>query len=147
VVGSVYNGAHKPPYSLPGNATQSGVKSRSSMQGTSGNEIRLEDRKGSELLVFQAEKDHEVVVKHDATSSIGNDMTVSVKGSQVSDTGTNLVVKAGTSITFTAGLASLTLTSTGSVELSGMMVTINGKEAVNIAAAAGLIKGPIVMPP
>jgi type VI secretion system secreted protein VgrG len=155
VVGSVYNGANKPPYSLPGNATQSGVKSRSSMHGTSGNEIRFEDSKGSEELVFQAEKDHQVVVKHDVTSSvgndmsssIGNDMTVSVKGSQISDTGTSLVVKAGTSITFSTGLASLTLSAAGIVEISGMMVTINGEAAVNIAAAAGLIKGPIVVPP
>ncbi|MDB6010423.1 MAG: Rhs element Vgr protein [Gammaproteobacteria bacterium] len=155
VVGSVYNGTNKPPYSLPGNATQSGVKSRSSTHGTSGNEIRFEDSKGSEQLVFQAEKDHQVVVKHDASSSvgndmsssIGNDMTVSVKGSQISDTGTSLVVKAGTSITFSTGLASLTLSAAGIVEISGMMVTINGEAAVNIAAAAGLIKGPIVIPP
>jgi type VI secretion system secreted protein VgrG len=155
VVGSVYNGTNKPPYSLPGNATQSGMKSRSSMHGTSGNEIRFEDSKGSEDLVFQAEKDHQVVVKHDVTSSvgndmsssIGNDMTVSVKGSQISDTGTSLVVKAGTSITFSTGLASLTLSAAGIVEISGMMVTINGEAAVNIAAAAGLIKGPIVIPP
>ena len=28
-----------------------------------------------------------------------------------------------------------------------MMITINGETAVNIAAAAGLIKGPIVIPP
>jgi type VI secretion system secreted protein VgrG len=131
------------------------VKSRSSMHGTSGNEIRFEDSKGAEELVFQAEKDHQVVVKHDVTSSvgndmsssIGNDMTVSVKGSQISDTGTSLVVKAGTSITFSTGLASLTLSAAGIVEISGMMVTINGEAAVNIAAAAGLIKGPIVIPP
>lgn len=155
IVGSVYNGTNKPPYSLPGNATQSGVKSRSSLHGTSGNEIRFEDSNGSEQLVFQAEKDHQVVVKHDATnsvgndmtSSVGNDMTVSVKGSHMSDTGTSLVVKAGTSITFSAGLASLTLSAAGVVEISGMMVTINGEAAVNIAAAAGLIKGPIVVPP
>jgi type VI secretion system secreted protein VgrG len=147
IVGSVYNGTNKPPYGLPGNATQSGVKSRSSMHGTSGNEIRFEDSKGAEQLVFQAEKDHQVVVKHDATSSVGNDMTVSVKGSHMSDTGTSLVVKAGTSITFSAGLASLTLSASGIVELSGMMITINGETAVNIAAAAGLIKGPIVIPP
>ena len=52
VIGSVYNGTNRPPYSLPGNATQSGVKSRSSMHGTSGNEIRFEDSKGSEEYVF-----------------------------------------------------------------------------------------------
>jgi hypothetical protein len=88
-----------------------------------------------------------VSVKGSQTNSIGNDMSVSVKGSQMSDTGTSLVVKAGTSITFSAGLASLTLSASGIVELSGMMITINGETAVNIAAAAGLIKGPIVIPP
>ena len=36
VTGSVYNGANKPPYTLPANATQSGLKTRSSKRSLPG---------------------------------------------------------------------------------------------------------------
>jgi len=50
IVGSVYNAEQMPPYELPANMTQCGIKSRSSKGGTPANfnEIRLEDKKGSE---------------------------------------------------------------------------------------------------
>ena len=45
----VYNAEQMPPYALPDNKTQSGIKSRSSLGGTSDNfnELRFEDKKGS----------------------------------------------------------------------------------------------------
>ena len=48
-----------PPYTLPDNKTQSGVKSRSSLKGGAENfnEICFEDKKGEELLYIHAEKD------------------------------------------------------------------------------------------
>ena len=47
-----------PPYALPTNKTQSGIKSRSSKGGSAGNfnELRFEDKKGSEQVFMQAEK-------------------------------------------------------------------------------------------
>ena len=140
IVGCLYNGSNKPPYALPANATQSGVRSRSSTGATAGNynEIRFEDKKGAEQLSLQAEKDYQLVVKKDSSVTIGGNKTVSVAVS--------LEVTAG-AITLTAGHASLTLNRTGLVELSGTMILINGKEAVNITAALGLIKGPILAPP
>ena len=48
IVGSVYNPETMPPYALPDNKTQSGVKSRSSKDGSPSNfnEFRFEDKKG-----------------------------------------------------------------------------------------------------
>ena len=52
VIGSVYNAECMPPYDLPANKTQSGIKSRSSLGGgpANFNEIRFEDKKGHEEL-------------------------------------------------------------------------------------------------
>jgi type VI secretion system secreted protein VgrG len=81
VTGRVYNGDAMPPYALPGNATQSGIRSRSSKGGGDANfnEIRFEDLKGSEQLSVQAEKDYQLVVKHDETHSVNHDRTKAVK--------------------------------------------------------------------
>ena len=59
ITGRVYNNDNMPPYDLPSQKTQSGLKSRSSMDGNPGNfnEIRFEDLKGSEELSIHAEKD------------------------------------------------------------------------------------------
>jgi type VI secretion system secreted protein VgrG len=75
ITGRVYNGANMPPYDLPGNKTQSGIKSRSSKDGSADNfnEIRFEDLKGSELVTIHAEKDHELTVENDETHSVGRD--------------------------------------------------------------------------
>ncbi|HEY4215361.1 MAG TPA: type VI secretion system tip protein TssI/VgrG [Steroidobacteraceae bacterium] len=103
IIGSVYNADHMPPYTLPDNQTQSGIKSRSTPNGTADNfnELRFEDKKGSEEVYIHAEKDMTVVVENnqsikigfdkkdkgdrtttlqnDDTSTIGNDRTTEVK--------------------------------------------------------------------
>ncbi len=75
IVGSVYNGDQMPPYALPANMTQSGFKSRSTKDGTSEtfNEIRFEDKKGSEEIYIHAEKNMNVVIENDQTVKIGLD--------------------------------------------------------------------------
>jgi type VI secretion system secreted protein VgrG len=80
IVGRLYNGKNKPPYGLPANATQSGMKSHSSPKGHADNfnEIRFEDRKGKEELHVQAERNHTVFVKHDQSISVGHNRSVSV---------------------------------------------------------------------
>jgi type VI secretion system secreted protein VgrG len=63
ITGRVYNNDQKPPYDLPANKTQSGFKSRSSKGGGAANfnEIRFEDKKGSEELYIHAEKDKTII--------------------------------------------------------------------------------------
>jgi type VI secretion system secreted protein VgrG len=81
ITGRVYNGANKPPYTLPANATQSGIKSRSSKSGSAENfnELRFEDKKGEEQVFLHAEKDLKTIVKHDEAMEIGNDSILKVK--------------------------------------------------------------------
>lgn len=70
-IGMLYNDKTMPPYKLPDNKTQSGVKTNSSLGGGGFNELMFEDKKGSELVRFQAEKDYQQIVKNDATITVG----------------------------------------------------------------------------
>jgi len=73
VTGRVYNAEQMPPYALPENQTQSGIKTRSSKEGTADNfnEIRFEDKKGEEELYVHAEKDYNRVVENNDTLKVG----------------------------------------------------------------------------
>ena len=78
ITGRVYNAEQMPPYGLPGSATQSGWKSNSSPGGGGWNELRFEDKAGSEEVYFQAQKDHNELVKHNEARTIGNDFSEDV---------------------------------------------------------------------
>lgn len=75
ITGRVYNDKNMPPYELPANMTQSGVKSRSSKQGSSSNfnEIRFEDKKGSEDLLIHAERTMHNSVEANQYITVGGD--------------------------------------------------------------------------
>lgn len=83
-VGMLYNADNMPPYALPASMTQSGVKTNSSKGGGGFNELMFEDKKGDELVRFQAERDYEQIVKNNATVTVGQthkdkgDMTLTV---------------------------------------------------------------------
>jgi type VI secretion system secreted protein VgrG len=89
IVGSVYNADMMPPYALPANKTQSGIKSRSTTKGTAANfnEIRFEDKKGNEQLYIHAEKNQDIEVENDETHTVGHDQTVSIGHDRTEDVG------------------------------------------------------------
>ena len=75
ITGRVYNAEQMPPYELPANKTQSGMKSRSALGGgpDNNNEIRFEDKLGSEQLFIHAEKNQDIEVEKDETHWVGQD--------------------------------------------------------------------------
>ena len=83
ITGSVYNADMMTPYALPGEQTKSGVKSLSSKGGGGFNEIRFEDKKGSEQVFVHAEKDIDVRVKNDRREWIGQDRHLIVERDRV----------------------------------------------------------------
>lgn len=105
ITGRVYNAEQVPPYDLPASQTQSGVKSRSTKGGSpeTFNEIRLEDKKGSEQLYIHAEKDMEVVVENDRSESVGHDETVSIENDQSLSVGANRSQDVGKDETLSVG--------------------------------------------
>ncbi len=81
VTGRVYNADNMPPYELPANKTVSTIKSRSTPQGAADmfNELRFEDKKGSELLFIQAQKDKTEIVKETSNTEVRKDLLLTVK--------------------------------------------------------------------
>ncbi|MGV6849073.1 MAG: type VI secretion system Vgr family protein [Marinibacterium sp.] len=71
VVGMVYNAHSMPPYGLPDNKTQSGIKTNSSKGGGGFNELMMEDKAGAELVRFQSERDYKQIVKNNADITVG----------------------------------------------------------------------------
>ena len=80
ITGCVYNRQTMPPYDLPANKTQTGIKTRSSKEGSPSNfnELRFEDKKGDEEVYIQAEKNKNVLVKNDRTEDVGHDETITI---------------------------------------------------------------------
>ncbi len=73
VTGRLYNAEQMPPWELPANMTQSGIKTRSSKGGGGYNELRFEDKKDSEEIYLHGQKDLNISIENDRTEWIGRD--------------------------------------------------------------------------
>lgn len=79
VTGAVYNAEQTVPYTLPSEQTKSTIKSHSSKDATGFNELRFEDKKDNEELYLHAQKDMNIDVLNDQTSTIKNNRTVTLE--------------------------------------------------------------------
>jgi type VI secretion system secreted protein VgrG len=138
ITGRVYNADQTPPYALPDNQTQSGVKSRSSKNGTGDNfnELRFEDLKGSEQIFIHAEKDMVVEVENDRTKSvdhnesvtIGNDRTESVANNESITIEKNRTESVGADESVSVdGNRSLTVAKDETIDITGKRTDSVGK--------------------
>ncbi|KAG1694985.1 Protein ClpV1 [Nymphon striatum] len=105
ITGRVYNAEQMPPYDLPANKTQSGVKSRSSKGGSAANfnEIRMEDKKGSEQIYIHAEKNQDNIVENNETTDVGHNRTEKVGNDEDITIGNNRTEKVGVNEDITIG--------------------------------------------
>ncbi len=161
VTGRVYNADNMPPYALPDDQTMSGIKSRSSKEGTEENfnEIRFEDKKDKEELYIHAEKDQNTIVEndrnqmigHDKTENVGNDKSIEVGNEHSEKIGSNMTINVGSNLTETVGVnyaetvgAAMELTiGAAYVQTVGAakQVTVGGARSETIAKSASLIVG------
>ena len=150
ITGSVYNNSQMPPYALPANKTQSGIKSRSSKGGQPAhfNEIRFEDKKGAEQVYIHAEKNLDSVVEnceshsvganrtktigHDETTHVKHDRTETVDHNETVTVGKDILITAGDSITLTVGASTLIMKSNGSITLNGINLDVTGSEHIQL---------------
>jgi type VI secretion system secreted protein VgrG len=149
VTGCVYNANEGVPYTLPDNKTRSGIKTHSST-GSGNNELRFEDKAGSEEVFLQAQKDYNKVVMNNETVKITQDTTTTVeKGNRsvtVSQGNDSLIVstgdhtitvsaggstiKAAKSIVLQVGENSIQIDNTG-ITLSGSKISMTAQESMS----------------
>jgi type VI secretion system secreted protein VgrG len=134
VTGRVYNVDNMPPYTLPDEVSKATVKSRSlGSTGSGYNEIRMDDKDGSEELYFHAQKDMNVVVENDEDVRVKNDQKVKVDKT--------ITVEAGTRLTLKCGSGSIVMSNDGSIEVNGIKVTIEGTASLDAKATTTTVKG------
>lgn len=86
VTGMLYNSGNPPPWSLPENATCSGLLTRSLPDGQAGNELRFDDKKDAELIYLHAQKNLTYHVEDARTVTIigeGGDALTLEKSSRI----------------------------------------------------------------
>jgi type VI secretion system secreted protein VgrG len=83
VTGRVYNASSMPAYTLPDEKTKSYIKSNSSKGGGGFNELRFEDKAGSEQIFIHAQKDKDIRVKEVLKEWIGKDSHLIIKHDQL----------------------------------------------------------------
>lgn len=78
IVGRVYNGSSRPPYSPTENRTVTTFQTNSSKDASGFNELRFEDEKGKENVFLHAQRDHDLRVGNTMRTAIGNEQHLGI---------------------------------------------------------------------
>lgn len=143
VTGRVYNALAMPPWTVPADATRSGIKSDSSKGGGGSNELSFEDKKGSEQVYLHAQKNEDIVVendktelvKHDETIEIGNDRSEKVGHDEILSVGHDRKRTVGVDETVTVGSnQAITIGADQTIGVGGHRTdTVGGNEVRTVA--------------
>lgn len=169
ITGRVYNAEQMPPYELPANKTQTGILTRSSKEGSAANanELRFEDKKGSEQVYLHAEKNQDIevendethwvghdrkktidndettLVKHDRTETVGNNETITIGVNRTEMVGSNESITIGSNRTKTVGASETASVAMQRTHLVGINETIGvgGAQEIGIGAFQAVAVG------
>ena len=152
IVGRVYNGANIPPYSLPDRKTVSTITTASTKGGGGLNELRFEDKKGSEEIYLHGQRNLTVVVGNEKeqaiqasesksvginqTISIGRDLSETIQGKhQISIGGSQSeTIGAGKQVSVGANLTESTGTHRQVTVGQNQFESIGGKKQVSVGS-------------
>ncbi|WP_438280641.1 type VI secretion system Vgr family protein [Pseudomonas alabamensis] len=158
ITGRVYNAEQTVPYDLPANATQSGMKSRSSAGGSPANfnEIRMEDKRGAEQLYVHAERNMDTVVEQNQTLAVGasrahsvaametvtvgmdrlravrRDDTVLVGASKRDSVGVSYLLEVGDNLRLVCGKSVIELNASGQINISCLQFSFHASKDAEI---------------
>jgi type VI secretion system secreted protein VgrG len=127
VTGRVFNGRFMPPYALPEGKSRTALKTSSSPGGKGINEIRLEDKAGSEEVKIASHKDTTLATGNNKTKSTGANETKNVKVNASLKVGADQTVKVTNGYLNTVKAA--------------QSVTVGGNRTVEVNAVYGLTSG------
>jgi type VI secretion system secreted protein VgrG len=147
ITGRVYNAEQMPPYTLPDYQTRSTFKSRSSKGGGTANynELRFEDKMGSEQIFMNAEKDMDLRVENDSREFIGANRHLIVTANQQEQVqGDKHLHVQGNHVEAIDGNMSLNVTGNQSESVTGnksLSVTGNQSESVTGNVSLSVTQG------
>src|SRR5262249_7164473 len=93
VTGRMYNGKFMPPYALPEGKSRTAIKTHTSPGGKGINEIRMEDKAGSEEVKIASQKDTTLATANNKTTAIAANGTKNVKVNSTITVGADQTVK------------------------------------------------------
>ena len=139
VTGAVYNGTNEGPNYTD---TQSGWKT--AVKDSKFNELRFDDKKGSEEIYMEAGKDHNWIVHNDQTGTVENDQTLTVQKNRtatVSKGNDSLTISKGNQTTkVDSGNHSLKVSKgTSTIDAMGA-IKITSKTSIELKVGANTIK-------
>lgn len=135
IVGSVYNYEQMPPFPLPAQKTQSGIKSNTH-KGGGFNELVFDDTAGKEQIRMHGQHNMDTVVKNNQTqavgvdrqANVGNNETTSVGNNQSLSVGVNKSVQVGSNHDETIGVNQ-------TVKIgANQVVTVGANQSISVAA-------------
>jgi type VI secretion system secreted protein VgrG len=129
VLTHLYDGQHPVPYALPANKTRTAWQTATTPGGGSTNEVRFEDKKGSEEIFINASKDMNVVIGDNKQEKVGVNHT--------HDVGSNLETKVGGKLKVgVSSSQSVTIGASEALDVSAdRVVTVGGSESASIGGS------------
>jgi type VI secretion system secreted protein VgrG len=132
IIGALYNASQTVPYALPDNQTQTTIKSSSSKGGSGFNEIRFEDKSGSEEVYIHAQKNMNIAVLQKMSTTVTMDENLKVSGARtVSVAGDEGHTNEGNFKSEVSGNFNLKVSGDLTIDVSGSVTIKSGTSLTN----------------